>query len=259
MAGTRDVTRMETHAAASLSPRSAGMSGPPPSIGIGFTRRGAARGARAMLPIVPGAVAFGLIYGFVAGQHGLSTLEIALSSLVVFAGASQFLALELWGEPLPFAALVLGVLVINLRHLLMGPALLPWLRGLRPATAYASLFFMTDEVWGASVAELRRGGRDAAFLAGAGSTLYVFWAASSVLGRSAGDLSPLVERWGLGFLTTAFFVALLAGFWRGRSDALPWLVAGAVAVAVKLTLPGTWYIIAGAVAGSLLGAWRDSR
>ena len=44
---------------------------------------------------------------------------------------------------------------------------------------------MTDEVWGASVAELRRGGRDAAFLAGAGSTLYVFWAASSVLGRSA--------------------------------------------------------------------------
>ena len=72
-------------------------------------------------------------------------------------------------------------------------------------------------------------------------------------------MAVLVERWGLGFLTTAFFVALLAGFWRGRGDALPWLVAGAVAVAVKLTLPGTWYIIAGAVAGSLLGAWRDSR
>lgn len=222
-----------------------------------FTAAGAARGARAMLPIVPGAVVFGLVYGFVAGERGLSALEIGLTSLVVFAGASQFLALELWGDPLPVAGLVLGVLVVNLRHLLMGPALLPWLARVRSPVAYASLFFLTDEVWGASVAELRRGGRDAAFLLGAGLTLYGFWVGSTVLGRAAGDLSSLVERWGLGFLTTAFFAALLAGFWRGRGDALPWLVAAGVALAVKLALPGTWYIVAGAVAGSLAGAWRD--
>jgi 4-azaleucine resistance transporter AzlC len=230
-----------------------------PTQAVTFTFEGAARGARAMLPILPGVVAFGLIYGFVAGERGLSLLEIALSCMLVFAGASQFLALELWGDPLPVATLVLGVLVINLRHLLMGPALLPWLGEIPPAKAYASLYFMADESWGASVAELRRGGRDAAFLLGAGLTLYAFWLASSMLGRAAGDLSPLVERWGLAFLTTAFFVALLAGFWRGRGDALPWLVAGGVAVAVKLTLPGTWYIVAGALAGSLVGAWRDSR
>ena len=235
------------------------MVGALPSGRVAFSLEGAARGARAVLPIVPGAVAFGLIYGFVAGERGLSALEIALSSLLVFAGASQFLALELWVEPLPVLSLVLGVLVINLRHVLMGPALLPWLRDLRPATAYGSLFFLTDEVWGASVAELRRGGRDAAFLPGAGLTLYGFWVCSTVLGRAAGDLSPLVERWGLAFLTTAFFVALLAGFWRGKGDALPWLIAGGMAVAVKLSLPGTWYIVLGAVAGSLVGAWRDSR
>ena len=69
----------------------------------------------------------------------------------------------------------------------------------------------------------------------------------------------LVENWGLDYLTTAFFVALLAGFWRGRGDAVPWLVAGGLAVAAKWWLPGTWYIILGAVAGSLVGAWRDSR
>jgi 4-azaleucine resistance transporter AzlC len=226
---------------------------------VAFTRAGAVRGARAMLPIVPGAIAFGLIYGFVAGEKGLSVLEIALTSLLVFAGASQFLALELWHDPLPVAGLVVGVLIINLRHLLMGPALLPWLAGVRPARAYASLYFMTDESWGASVAELRRGGRDAAFLLGAGLTLYGFWVASTVLGRAAGDLSGIVESWGLDYLTTAFFVALLAGFWRGRGDALPWLVAGGIAVTAKAFLPGTWYIVLGAVAGSLLGAWRDAR
>ena len=126
------------------------------------------RGARAILPIAPGALAFGLIYGFLAGERGLSALEIGLTSMLVFAGASQFLALELWGDPLPIVGLVLGVMVINLRHLLMGPALLPWLAHLPPAKAYASLFFMTDESWGVSVAEERRGGRDAAYLLGAG-------------------------------------------------------------------------------------------
>lgn len=226
---------------------------------VTFTVAGAARGARAMAPIIPGAVAFGLIYGFVAGEKGLTALEIGLSSMIVFAGASQLLALEFWGDPLPVATLVLSVLVINLRHLLMGPTLLPWLQPLAPWRAYASLYFLADEVWGASVVDMRRGGRDAAFLLGAGLTLYGFWVSSSVLGRAAGDLSPLVERWGLEFLTTAFFVALLAGFWRGRSDLVPWLVAGGIAGAAKLWLPGTWYIVLGALTGSLVGAWRQVR
>ncbi len=226
---------------------------------VTFTADGAVRGARAILPIAPGALAFGLIYGFLAGERGLSALEIGLTSMLVFAGASQFLALELWGDPLPIVGLVLGVMVINLRHLLMGPALLPWLAHLPPAKAYASLFFMTDESWGVSVAEERRGGRDAAYLIGAGASLYLVWVTSTILGRVVGDLSFLVENWGLDYLTTAFFVALLAGFWRGRGDALPWLMAGGVAVAAKWWLPGTWYIVLGAVGGSLIGAWRDAR
>jgi 4-azaleucine resistance transporter AzlC len=226
---------------------------------VTFTLAGARRGARAILPIAPGAVAFGLVYGFLAGERGLTALEIGLSSMIVFAGALQFLALELWGEPLPVLSLVLGVLVINLRHVLMGPALLPWLSQLRPAQAYGSLFFLADEVWGVSVAEQRRGGRDAAFLLGAGLMLYACWVSSTVLGRAVGDLSHLIRDWGLDFLTTAFFVALLAAFWRGRGDALPWLVAGGVAIAAKWGLPGTWYIVLGAVGGSLVGARRDAR
>jgi predicted branched-subunit amino acid permease len=98
----------------------------------------------------------------------MTLAETALTSMLVFAGASQLLALELWGDPLPFPSLVAGVLVINLRHLPMGPTLLPWLRPLPPGKAYGSLFFLIDESWGMSVADMRAGGRDAAFLLGAG-------------------------------------------------------------------------------------------
>ena len=85
------------------------------------------------------------------------------------------------------------------------------------------------------------------------------WVSSTILGRSVGDLSDLIHDWGLEYLTTAFFVALLAGFWRGPSDLLPWLIAGGAALLGKWLLPGTWYIIVGALAGSGFGAWRATR
>ncbi|MEO1020527.1 MAG: AzlC family ABC transporter permease [Pseudomonadota bacterium] len=180
-------------------------------------------------------------------------------SAFIFAGASQFLALEIWQQPLPLVTLIIAVLVVNLRHILMGAAMLPWFQQVRPSQAYFSLFFMTDESWGTSVRDMENGGRDAAFLLGAGLTLYVVWVSSTLLGRLGGDLSDLIATFGLEFLTTAFFVALLAGFWRGRRDLLPWLVAAAVALATQAFMGGTWHILFGALAGSLFGALRHLR
>lgn len=227
------------------------MGTPPPIV---FTLDGARRGAAAMLPILPGAVAFGVLWGFLAGEKGLGALEVAAMSALVFAGAAQFLALELWVEPLPVVAIVVAVLIVNLRHLLMGPVLQPWLAALPPARAALSLAVMTDESWSAAVVELRRGGRDAAFLPGAGLLLWAAWVAASLAGRTLGDIGPLIRDWGLDYLTTAFFVALLGGLWRGRGDRGAWLVAGTVAVLTEAGLAGGWHILAGALAGSLAGA-----
>lgn len=230
-----------------------------PPAGIIVTPDGLRRGARAVLPLLPGVAAFGLIYGYLAHDKGLSALEIGLTSALVFAGASQFLALQLWAEPLPWAALVVGVFVVNLRHLLMGPVLLPWLERMPRPLGLLAVGVMTDESWGVAVRDRRGGGRDAAFLPGAGMALWLTWVPSSVAGTLAGDVSWLVRDWGLAYLTTAFFVALLAGLWRGRGDLLPWAVAAAVALLVKAVLPGTWYVLAGALAGSLLGAFLALR
>lgn len=227
------------------------MSGGP---AVRFTRAGALAGARAVLPILPGTVAFGLVYGFLAGEQGLTGLQVALTSALVFAGAAQLVALELWRDPVPLLAVASAVLIVNLRHVMMGPALLPWLQSLPRTRAYASLFFLVDESWALSVTELRRGGRDAAFLLGAGLCLWLVWIAAGLTGRLAGDLSTVVDGWGLRYLTAAFFVALLAGFWRGRGDLAPWLLAGGVAILGDRTLPGTWHILLGALVGSLVGA-----
>jgi predicted branched-subunit amino acid permease len=217
------------------------------------------RGAIGVLPILPAAVAFGLVYGVAAAEKGMSLLEVALSCMVIFAGASQLVALELWREPLPIATMVASVFVINLRHLLMGATVAPWFSQSPRLATFASLYFMTDESWGTAVADRRRGNHDTAFLLGAGATLWIFWLTSSMGGHGLGDLlrgfDPSLFAW----LITGFFVVLLAGFWRGVGDLLPWLLAALVALVTRQVLPGTWYILAGALSGSLAGAWLHVR
>ncbi len=239
---------------------------PPPSgpaaadgHGIVFTRVGMARGAAAILPIGAAAAVFGGLFGFLAGAEGLSVLEALLMSGIVFAGASQFVALDLWQDPLPILVLAVSVLAVNLRHVLMGATLAPYLSRLPRHQAYPGLLVMTDETWALTNQNLRAGGRDAGFLFGAGLTIYLLWTAATLGGRLFGAALPSLDGWGIGFLITAFFLALLGGFWRGSRDVLPWAVAGGVAILCHQGLGGHWHIVIGAVCGSCGGAWRHAR
>mgnify|MGYP000044066134 FL=1 len=54
-------------------------------------------------------------------------------------------------------------------------------------------------------------------------------------------------------MPTAIFVALVAGLWRGKDDALPWLAAGIVSILVHAFMPGPWYVPLGAMAGLIAG------
>ncbi len=50
------------------------------------------------MPVMPGMIMFGAAFGALAAQKGLSLLEATLMSGLVYAGASQFVALEMWPE-----------------------------------------------------------------------------------------------------------------------------------------------------------------
>lgn len=221
-----------------------------------YTWRGALDGVRSSVAIALGAGAFGVVFGMLARQAGLSLPEALLMSAIVFAGSAQIVSLGLWVAPLPVGAIILTTLIVNLRHVLMSASLHPWLARLPRGRVYASLFFMVDESWALTLGSLTAGRGDGAFLLGSGLTLYAFWAAATTIGELAGSLVANPTQWGLDFAFTAVFLALLVGLWRGKSTLLPWLVAAAVAIAAERWLPGKWYIVLGGLAGSLIGALR---
>ncbi len=226
---------------------------------VTFDLAGVLEGARRIVPLALGVFAYGLVFGVLAHQVGLSLLESLLMSGLVFAGTAQFVALSLWIVPLPVGAIVLTTLVINLRHLLMGAAIRPWLAKLGPLKIYVSVFFLADENWALTMTTYANGSANGAMLLGSGVVLYLSWLSATLLGQTAGGIIRDPAHWGLDFAFSAAFLALLVGMWKGKRDIAPWLIAAAAAIAAAHWLPGKWYILIGGLAGSVTGAIQHAR
>ena len=227
---------------------------------IAFSRAGMARGAWLCLPLLIGTTPFALVCGIVAQMHGLSVSEATLMSAAVYGGSSQLVALASWAHPAPVLGAAFAAFAVNLRFALMGPVLAPWLDRLRGWRLWGSLFVMADQNWAVAVKEMQAGGRDAGVLFGNGLLMYLAWVATTALGYLLADAIRPAPDHPLFFAALAVFVAMLASLWRGRGDLLPWAVAAVTALAVwRLQPHGSWYIVAGALAGSLAGGWRDLR
>ena len=79
------------------------------------------------------------------------------------------------------------------------------------------------------------------------------WIAATLGGFFAGALVPEPRRFGLDLVMPIFFGVMLVPLWKGARTALPWLVAGLVALIVHALVPGYVFIIAGALAGVAAG------
>jgi 4-azaleucine resistance transporter AzlC len=205
-----------------------------------------------MVAIAPAAVAvipFALLLGALATQKGLSVVEVALMSALVFAGSAQFVAVDIWREPAPWLLIGVSTLTINLRHVMMGASLSRHLSGFRWWQRYLSAFFMADEIWALAERRALQGPLTPAFYAGLAGTLYVNFILWTVAGALAGALLSDPAAWAFDFAFTAIFIGLIAGFWRGRPTVAVIASSAVVAVATSRWLGGVWHVIAGSLAG----------
>lgn len=227
-----------------------------------YSWTGLVEGARLAIPVMPGMVMFGVAFGALAAQKGLSLLEATLMSTLVYAGASQFVALEMWPEIASYtgiAALGLVTATVNMRFILMTAALRPWFGALPSWQSYPALFPITDPGWLIAMDYHARGGRDAAILVGGGLAFWLLWVASTVPGYLLGALVNDQKTFGLDVIMPAFFAVMLVPLWRGARRAIPWAIAGSVALLVAALIPGWWFIMAGSVAGGIAGGFINER
>lgn len=211
-------------------------------------------GALSMLPIALSAMPFGMLFGAEAARQGLSTPEATLMSMAVFAGGAQFMAMGLWSEPAPWAALALAVFVVNLRHVLMAASLSGRMTGFGPWGRAGAAFLLADETWALAERRALAGGLTPGYYLGIGLTLYALWAVSTVIGAQLGGLIADPERWGIDFAFPAIFICLVLGFARDWRAVPVIAVSAAVALAVQQIAGGSWFVIAGGLAGMAVAA-----
>ena len=217
-------------------------------------------GLAASLPIVMGYLPIAFSFGVAATRAGFSATEAFALSLLIYAGASQFLALALLSSAAPVLVTAFTLIAMNLRHLLYGPALMREAgEGASTRHAWAWAFGLTDEVFGQALGALARGQRfSEAWMFGLGLAAYAAWVGGTLLGALAGggalDGWPALSA-GLGFMLPALFLALLLSILDRRQ--LPVIaVAGLVTVVATLALSATSGILLGMLAGAMAGLVR---
>lgn len=226
---------------------------PSSSPGARLDLAGTLSGMRRMAPLSLFVIAFGLAFGVAAVQRGLSDVETLLMSTLVFAGASQFAALELWGPEIPLVALIASTFAINARHLLMGASLYPWLQHLPARQRYLSVTVMSDSNWAMAAADYRRGERNVGMLVGGGLALWLAWLLGTLIGVIFGSGITDPERYGLDVIMGCFLLSILVGGAHSLAILLPWSVAALAALAALRWLPTHSHVIVGALAGGLAG------
>ena len=185
------------------------------------------------LPVLPGMIAFGIAVGATAARKGFSLADSVLMNVLVYGGASQMVAMEVWPERITLAslaALALLTATVNARMLLIGASLRPWLGPLPSWQAYPMLHLSTDPGWLIAMRYRGEGGNDAAVFLGAGLLVWAVWMAATTVGYLMGALVSDPRRIGLDLVMPIFFAAMLIPLWRGGRRAFAWGVAGAVAL-----------------------------
>ena len=85
----------------------------------------------------------------------------------------------------------------------------------------------------------------------------MIWVGSVVPGYLLGAFFQDPARFGFDMILPIFFSATLVQMWRGSRRAIGWGIAGVVALAASYLIAGYWFIVIGAVVGSIAGGFID--
>lgn len=215
------------------------------------TRSAFLRGCLASAPFVIVVGPFALLFGVVATEAGLDILQVMLFSVSVFAGASQFAALQLMQENAPVLVILATSLAVNLRMVMYSVAMAPHLGGASLGTRALMAYFLVDQSFAACQSEFDRKPEltlpeKVAFFFGSVVPIAPLWFAASLAGALIGKSIP--PEFALDFAVPITFLAICAPMLRS----VPHVISAMVSIMAALLfawLPyGTGLLVAASLA-----------
>ncbi|MNC18705.1 Inner membrane protein YgaZ [compost metagenome] len=228
----------------------------------GHTESTFLEGVRDCLPTLLGYLSIGFAAGVVEKTAGLSIAEIAMISIILYAGSAQFIAAGMIAAGSTAASIVITILLVNLRHLLLSAAISPYFRHLNPLRNMLIGALLTDETFGVAI---QRSSRSAAisekWMHGLNLTAYLNWFLANLAGAFAGQWIADPQQLGLDFALPAMFIGLLVLTIQSRSKLMTDLLVGAAAMLIAVFVSVLWSpsmgVITAVIAASTLGVFIE--
>jgi predicted branched-subunit amino acid permease len=212
-------------------------------------------GLRRSLPVLISAAPFGALFGAVAVDNGFTVGEAVLMSATVFAGASQMVGLELFGQNVAPWLVVLSIFAVNFRHVLYSAAIGKHFQFGAEWKRLFAFFMMTDPQFAEAEAKVQRDGSVSfAWYLGCGLPVYFSWPILAWIGASFGKLIHNPEVFGLDVVLSVYFFGVLLTT-RKRALWVPVVAVSAIASIIAWhTIGSPWHVSVGAIAGVITAA-----
>ena len=197
-----------------------------------------------MIPVVP----FGIIFGVIGMELGLSAYMTFGMSIIIFGGASQIVLLQLFSGGASSFVTITSVGAVNSRHLLYGAVFAEYLSHLKLTWKLILSYVLIDQSFAVSNTYFKKNKENEYkhyHLLGAGFTCWTVWQISTILGIVLGSIVP--EELGLSFTISLTFLALLINDFRNFKKIIVMLVSGIVATIGYTAIPFHAYIIVAAL------------
>ncbi len=217
------------------------------------------RGLLTGFPIMLGYLPVALTYGVLAKQAGMSLTELTLMSIMVFAGASQFMAVNMIAVGAGALEIIIATFVLNFRHFVMSLSFMNQLRDFSLRWRLPLSMGLTDETFAVSAVNPNESKMEkGAFFYGAIIVIaYLSWIFGSLLGGILGDVIPEKLSQSMGIALYAMFIGLLVpSIKKEKRVALIAIVAMLInALCIQIGMSTGWAIVAGTIFGGMSGIY----
>ena len=209
-------------------------------------------GVKDALPVVLGYLPVGMAFGLLARNAGMTPSEAGLMSFLVYAGASQFLAIEMIDQRMTWVPIVLATFFINLRHFLMSSNLSLYLKNTRLSLLGLLSAQLTDESFAVATSNLPKVKNNPHYVLGLQITSHLAWVIGSIGGALFGPFIKISE-YGLPFALPSLFICLLVFQLKSVRHFGIMVVGGISSLFFKWALQGNWHILLAALLAGGIG------
>jgi 4-azaleucine resistance transporter AzlC len=181
-------------------------------------------------PVLFGYIAIGIPFGLIVVQVGYPWWLAPLMSIVMYAGAGQFLAIGLFSAGASLSAMLITIALVNIRHIIYGLSLITPFKETGRWKPYL-IFALTDETYALMTGcEVPPDNNPGTFYGLIALFDHLYWISGTLIGAVIGSLIPFPLE-GIDFALTALFVVLLLDQLKKKENRKSAVIGGICGIA----------------------------